>query len=215
VSENAILPGTGDVAERIAQETLTKRSADRSLEVRRLLDAGLEVMIRCGTDARPRVADIVAAAGLSNDAFYRYFASKDMLTTAILEDGMDRLTSYLAHQMDKEQAPERKLRRWVEGILSQAANEGVATSTLAVLWNASQVGTSGDVTRPSANAHLARLLVEPLGLIGSSDPELDATLLAHAVLGTLTDYLWQRTRPNKNEIEHVVCFCLAAATLLP
>ena len=211
MSENAILPGGGEVAARIAQVTLSKQGADRSQEVRRLLDAGLMVMRRCGTDSRPRVADIVTAAGLSNDAFYRYFASKDMLTAAILEDGMERLTNYLSHQMDKEEAAEQKLRRWVEGILSQAANEELASSTLAVLWNASQIGASGDAAPPSANAHLARLLVGPLTELGSSAPQLDATLLAHAVLGTLTDYLWQRKRPSRAEIGQVVRFCLAGA----
>ena len=40
-----------------------------------------------GTTSRPRVADIVAEAGLSNDAFYRHFASKDALVAALVEDG--------------------------------------------------------------------------------------------------------------------------------
>ena len=61
---------------------------------------------RCGTTSRPRVADIVAAAGLSNDAFYRHFASKDALVAAILEDGTARLRSYLDHQMAKARRPE-------------------------------------------------------------------------------------------------------------
>ncbi len=77
--------------------------------------SGRELMARCGTTSRPRVADIVAAAGLSNDAFYRHFSSKDALVAAILEDGTERLTSYLAHQMAKEPTPERQVRRWVDG----------------------------------------------------------------------------------------------------
>jgi len=93
------------VAERIAQRTLAPRGAEYADEVRRLLDAGLEVMRQGGTDRRPRVADIVAEAGLSNDAFYRHFPSKDALVTAILEDGAERLCSYLAHQMTKSPDP--------------------------------------------------------------------------------------------------------------
>src|SRR5262245_61862471 len=108
-----------DVAERIAQQSMAKRGANYADEVRRLLDAGLEVMRRCGTTSRPRVSDIVAAAGCSNDAFYRHFPSKDALVVAILEDGAQRLRSYLSHQMAKEAAPERQVRRWVEGVLAQ------------------------------------------------------------------------------------------------
>src|SRR3954466_920807 len=100
------------VAERIPPQSLSKRGITDAHEVRRLLDAGLEVMRACGTSSRPRVADVVAAAGLSNDAFYRHFASKEMLVAAILEDGAERLASYLAHQMAKERTPEAQVRRW-------------------------------------------------------------------------------------------------------
>src|ERR687897_3086612 len=124
-----------DVADRIAQQTLSTRGAEYATEVRRLLDAALDVMRACGTTSRPRVADIVAAAGLSNDAFYRHFPSKDALVAALLEDGTERLRSYLAHQMAKENTPEGRVRRWVEGVLSQATDEDVAATTLAVLWN--------------------------------------------------------------------------------
>src|SRR5271154_5634951 len=84
-----------DVAGRIVRRTLAKREDQYATEVRRLLDAALEVIRRCGTSSRPRVADIVAEAGLSNDAFYRHFRSKDDLVTAILEDGGERLRGYL------------------------------------------------------------------------------------------------------------------------
>src|SRR5207249_507351 len=104
-----------EVAERIARDTMARRGPDYASEVRRLLDAGLDVMRACGTASRPRVSDIVAAAGLSNDAFYRHFASKDALVAAILEDGAERLTGYLTHQLAKEATPEGKVRRWVEG----------------------------------------------------------------------------------------------------
>src|SRR3954470_23123078 len=130
--QNTSLDGSGKIAERIALRTLGKRGAEYASEVRRLLDAALEVIDRCGTTSRPRVADIVAAAGLSNDAFYRHFASKDALVAAILADGTARLRGYLAHQMDKEAAPEAKVRRWVEGVLAQASDDDSAATTLAV-----------------------------------------------------------------------------------
>src|SRR5215813_13175613 len=96
-----------------AQEALAKREAAYADEVRRLLDAGLDVMRRCGTTSRPRVADIVAAAGLSNDAFYRHFRSKDALVAALVDEGALRLQSYLEHQMSKDASPEAQVRRWV------------------------------------------------------------------------------------------------------
>jgi AcrR family transcriptional regulator len=201
-----------DVATRIAQRTLTRRGSDYASEVRRLLDAALDVMRACGTTSRPRVADIVAAAGLSNDALYRHFPSKDALVAALLEDGTERLQSYLAHQMAKEATAERKVRRWVEGVLSQAADADIAATTLAVLWNGGSVGEGLPSGRPSASRPLATLLRQPFAELGSADPDLDASLAAHAVVGRLSDFLWERSRPSPAAIDHVADVCLAIAT---
>ncbi|MET0728206.1 MAG: helix-turn-helix domain-containing protein [Acidimicrobiales bacterium] len=206
--EKSIPVTPNDVAARIAQQTLAARGADYSVEVRRLLDAGREVMRRNGTSARARVADIVAAAGLSNEAFYRHFTSKDALVAAILEDGTERLKTYLGHQMEREITPEGQVRRWVEGVLSQASNEAIAATALAVLWN----GGSLTAQRAGPSAPLATLLRAPFAELGSADPELDASLAAHAIIGKLTDHLWGETRPTNAETDHGVAFCLGAVT---
>jgi AcrR family transcriptional regulator len=207
--ENQPLASGNDLAGRIAERALAKRGAGYADEVRRLLDAGLAEMQRRGTGARPRVADIVAAAGLSNDAFYRHFPSKDALVAAILEDGAERLRGYLAHQMAKEASAEGKVRRWVQGVLAQAADPDIAASTRAVLRTAGGDGLG--VGHPSMNDPLASLLVTPFGELGSAEPELDASLVAHAVIGQLSDHLHQNTRPSKAVIARVVAFAVATA----
>jgi AcrR family transcriptional regulator len=216
--QNAILAmnqrGDGaedDVAQRVARQTLSKRGAEYAGEVRRLLDAALELMGRCGTESRPRVADIVAAAGLSNEAFYRHFSSKDALVAALLDDGAERLGSYLAHQMEKAATPAAQVQRWVEGVLSQT-DEAIATTTLAVLWNGGGIAQGRATGRHFASAPLATLLREPLAALGSAQPDLDASLVAHATLGLLADHLWQRTRPTAAEIDRITAFFVTAAT---
>jgi AcrR family transcriptional regulator len=131
-----------EIASRIAQRALAKRGAGYAAEVRQLLDAALEVMRTRGPSASPRVADIVARAGLSNEAFYRHFPSKGALVAALLEDGTQRLQSYLAHRMEKEESAQGKVRSWIEGVLKQTSEE-VAGTTRAVLWNAGGVGADG------------------------------------------------------------------------
>lgn len=199
MSQNAI-PGSGDLAQRIAEQTLAKRGAGYTDEVRRLLDAALDLIRQHGTTSRPRVADIVAAAGLSNDAFYRHFRSKDALVAALLEDGTERLAGYLEHQMGKEVAPDAKVRRWVEGVLSQTREE-IAATTLAVLWNGESIGAG---MRHNANAPLAALLHEPFAALGSQQPELDASLVAYAALGKVSEYLWAGQNPGRTQIERMV-----------
>ena len=213
VAKNAIpdSPNGGGVAARIAAQTLAKRSPDYESEVRRLLDAALEVIAKHGTTARARVADIVAAAGLSNDAFYRHFPSKDALVGALIEDGTQRLASYVAHQMAKEPTPEGQVRRWVEGVLSQTKDDTAAT-TLAVVWNGSSFDTGSSAGSHNAAAPLAALLHEPFTALGSTNVELDTSLAAHALLGKLSDYLWARTKPSKSELERITQFCIRTAT---
>jgi AcrR family transcriptional regulator len=201
-----------DLADRIAQQSLAKRSAVYANEVRRLLDAGVETMRRCGTTTRPRVSDIVAEAGLSNEAFYRHFPSKDALVSAILEDGAERLASYVAHQMEKAPTPEEQVRRWVEGVLSQAIDDEIAATTLAVLWNGGNLRQGLTSGTASMNAPLAGLLHEPFSELGSARPGLDASLATHAVIGMLADYLQQGTHPARAEIDHIVGFCLATVS---
>jgi AcrR family transcriptional regulator len=164
-----------------------------------------------GTTSRPRVADIVAAAGLSNDAFYRHFPSKDALVTAILEDGGERLRDYLDHQLAKEKTPEAKVRRWVAGVLAQADTESAAI-TLAVLWNGSGADSGLAAGRHFASAPVASLLHEPFSALGSDTPELDAVLAAHATFGLLSDCVWQRVEPTRAEVDRVTEFCLRAVS---
>ena len=214
---NAILPDGAnpdgaDLAGSIAQQTLAKRGTQYANEVRRLLDAGLEVMRRCGTASSPRVADIVAAAGLSNDAFYRHFASKEALVVAIIEDGAARLASYLDHQMAKARTPQGRVRRWVEGVMSQATDDDVAATTRAVLWNGGHISDSVGSHRPSHAASLATLLRDPFAQLGSTDAVADATLAAHATVGMLSDFLGEGARPTSAEVDHIADFCLAAVT---
>ncbi|WP_237421514.1 TetR/AcrR family transcriptional regulator [Gordonia sp. SID5947] len=195
------------VARRIAARSIAKRESDYADEVGRLIDAGRQVMARSGSASRPRVADIVGAAGLSNDAFYRHFRSKDDLIAAILEDGTDRLCSYLGHQMGKAQEPRERVVRWVEGVLSQAQTDSAQT-TRAVLWNVGSVNQEVMSSPPSVNARLAELLHEPLRELGSGDHVFDARLISNATVGALSDYLWRKESPTARDISRIVAACL-------
>src|SRR3546814_19359568 len=104
-----------------------------------------------------------------------------MLVAAILEDGTERLRSYLAHQMGKAAGPEAKVRAWVAGVLAQAADEEVAAQTVAILWNSLSAATAPGRT-PASNVQ-APLLLEPFSALGSAGPAPARKLAAHAVTG--------------------------------
>jgi len=197
------------VAARTARRSLAKKAEAYTDEVRRLIEAGMAVMVQSGTTASPRVADIVRAAGLSNDAFYRHFASKEDLVATIVEAGALRLVSYLQHQMTKASDPAAQLGWWIDGIMSQARDPVVAEQTRAVLWNGSRVGDQARQSAPSYEL-LTDLLHEPLVGLCSRDPVRDAAAIGQTVMGRMEDFLWQRSAPEPEDIDHLVGFCLGA-----
>lgn len=198
------------VIQRAAQRALLRHQKTYADEVRRLLDAGTEVMRRCGTTKSPRVADIIEHAGLSRDAFYRHFASKEDLVAAIVEAGAWRLVGYVDHQMRKVATPDDKLRQWVTAVMSQAVDPDVARTTRAVLWNGGRAPARTEPGSFDPSAVLAGLLVEPLRELPSPDPARDAAVIGHAVIGTMQTALQQGIIPDAAEVGHLVNFCLAA-----
>jgi AcrR family transcriptional regulator len=198
-----------DVADQIARRSVADREAEYADEVRRLLAAGLAVMVRLGTKSSPRVADVVAEARLSNDVFYRHCRTKDDLVTAILEGGTSQLHRRLVSAMEQADDPAGKVRAWITGLLAQAARAERADAIRAVLWNGARV--SDDTRRRiSARETLAQPLVEPLAQLGSRDPARDALLVCLTSLGRLEHFLWRRETPSTADIDHLVAFCSAA-----
>lgn len=112
--------------------------------------------------------------------------------------------------MSKAPTPDEKVRCWVEGVMSQAADDDLASTTLAVLWNGGTIGGKLGTSRPSTTAPLAALLREPFAARGSADPQADAALAAHAAVGVLSDFLWRQAKPTRAQIDHVTEFCLRA-----
>lgn len=193
------------LVEQAVRRSLQSREEAVRAEVQRLLDATLVVIRHTGVESPPKVADIVAEAGLSNQAFYRHFASRDDLLAAVAEAGAARLVSYLEHQMGKADRPAEQIAAWIRGVLGQAAKPSVARDTRAV------VSSGRRSRRPIAVPHGApALLVEPLRRFGSVDAERDAEVIGAAVFGRLEFHLWVRP-PSEEDTEHLVGFCLAAA----
>jgi AcrR family transcriptional regulator len=118
----------GSVAERTLLRSLGARQALYAGEVRRLIDAAFRVMRETGS-LDPRVEQIVRAAGLSNQAFYRHFRSKGELLLAVLDDGIGQLCAYLGKRMAGADSGEARVREWLAGMLAQALHPAGAAST--------------------------------------------------------------------------------------
>ncbi len=172
------------------------------------MQAAIDVMSE-DPDRSPRVIDIVSRAGLSNSAFYRHFRSKDDLVLAILDDGRRTLLGYLDHLMAEEATGEAKVRRWIEGMMTQAVDPDAALATRAVHVNATRVdGGVGEKGR-RAEADLCASLETALRDAASADPARDAYVIFQAVVGSMTDFLVRQVKPSADDIRHLASFCVA------
>jgi AcrR family transcriptional regulator len=190
--------------DRAVQRRLMNRHELVVDEVRRMLTAGVDLMRNQERPAPPRVADIVAAAGASNDAFYRAFGSRDEFLAAIVDDGARRLLSYVRYQRDGADEPLEQLRRGLNAILKQASDVEVARTTRAVL--ACAPGRRRDSLPQGADLadDLGQLYEAPLRALGSPEPRRDGRVLALAAFGEMERALWAERKPGKADVEYLL-----------
>jgi AcrR family transcriptional regulator len=188
------------------ERALDDRQREATEEVERILAAAVRVMERVAPEP-PRVSDIVAEAGSSNKAFYRYFAGKDDVILAVMERGVAIVVSYLQHQMAKEPTPAGKIARWIEGVLAQVADPHLLSMSRAAAGqlsaNANWRAADDEIMRP-----LRDLLTEPVAALGGKDVRRDADAVFYGTVATMRRYLDSAERPRVDDIAHLVQFCL-------
>lgn len=182
---------------------LDDRHREATEEVERILAAAVRVMERVAPGP-PRVSDIVAEAGSSNKAFYRYFAGKDELILAVMERGVGLVVSYLQHQMAKEVQPADKVVCWIGGTLAQVADPHLISMSRAAAGQMPNWGVADrEMLRP-----LRDLLVEPVTALGSANVDRDVEAVYGCTVATMRRYVGSAERPDREDIEHLVRFCL-------
>ncbi|HEV7581895.1 MAG TPA: TetR/AcrR family transcriptional regulator [Mycobacterium sp.] len=186
------------------ERALDDRQREATEEVERILAAAVRVMERVAPEP-PRVSDIVAEAGSSNKAFYRYFAGKDELILAVMERGVGIVVSYLQHQMAKEPQPRDKIVRWIEGTLAQVAEPHLISKSRAA---AGQMSADWRAVDQEMMRPLRDLLAEPVAALGSNDIERDVEAVFCCTAATMRRYVGSAVRPGPDDIAHVVRFCL-------
>ncbi|UVO13417.1 TetR/AcrR family transcriptional regulator [Mycobacterium sp. SVM_VP21] len=182
------------------------RQREATAEVERILAAAVTVLQRSAPDP-PRVCDIVAEAGSSNKAFYRYFAGKDDVILAVMERGVAIVGSYLEQQLAKESTPVAKVECWIRGALAQLSDPHLLSLSRAA---STQLAVSAERPRSDEDilAPLRDLLTAPISALGGDDPRRDADLVFGATLSTMRGYLNSGRRPKRADVDHLVAFCL-------
>jgi AcrR family transcriptional regulator len=199
------------VAEALADRALDERRAAYADEVRRFIDAAYAVMRATG-DIDPRVGDVVRAAGLSNQAFYRHFKSKDALLLAVLTDGQQRLLATLQTRMARVEPGAPQIAAWIEGVMAQARNPEAAENTRPFAINGARIADRFPEEWSASRERLIAPLRTAVAEAGG-DPDRDADAIYHVTFGEMEDALKRRVHPTREDVNHLVQFALKGAGL--
>ncbi len=98
----------------------------------RILEAAVKVFAKNGFYAT-RVSDVARAAGVADGTIYLYFKSKDELLLSLFEDRVEKLLSYMRHELPKLEGAPKKLRRIIELQLGLLEGERDLAEVLTVI----------------------------------------------------------------------------------
>jgi AcrR family transcriptional regulator len=215
------MPGmTETLARRALDRSATARHAEYVRDVQRIVDATYRLIERTG-GIDPSLREVLAEAGLSTQAFYRFFRSKDELMLVILDDGRRQLLGYLEHRMARATSPADKVRAWIEGVLAQASNPEAASRTRPFLVNQDRLVEAFPAEQQASVDLLVGLLVDSLeelrapgpgrgGRQGVKTTRRDAEAIYRLTLATLHDHLVGGTTPSGEDVDHLVRFAWRA-----
>jgi AcrR family transcriptional regulator len=212
------LPAEADGApralmERTVDRAVAGRYAAAAQEVDQLVEATYRVIERAGS-VNPKIREILTEAGVSTQAFYRHFQSKDELMLVLLDDGRRRLATYLEHQMGKAADPLDQVRAWVVGTLAQVRDPKAAARTRPFARSLGHLQEQyPDEHRDSVEvlvAMLRRAIEQAVeaGRATSSSPGQDATLIYLMTHGLMDRHLRELTAPSKAEVDRAADFAL-------
>jgi AcrR family transcriptional regulator len=205
------------LADRAVERTVAGRRAEYGQEMRRIVDTTFSLIERTGS-LEPSMREILAETGLSTQAFYRYFASKDELMLALLDEGRRRLVETLQRRMSRSSDPSGQIRAWIEGVVAQADNAAVASRTRPWVLSEQRLAELFPREQHTSVELLLGLLAEPITRIQGTKRrlELDATTAASMVyqltFAILRSHLVAGTKPDARATDALVVFCLRGLT---
>jgi AcrR family transcriptional regulator len=202
------------------------RGVERALEPRRrryraefdrLVSAAREVMSDEGT-VDPTVGRILTAAGLSTNAFYRHFPTKDDLLLELVMQAGANTRSYLSHRLAGEDTPRGRVVAWIEGMFDLLRTpSSLRANRPFLLAHPRLVERFPDEIASNIEQLVAPLAaaIEELRPAPGEAALDDARLVYHQVFGILLDRAAMSRLSDAGETARVVEFSLRALLTPP
>lgn len=203
------------LARRAVERAAEQRQAELAEGMQRIVEATYELVEQTGT-VEPPMRQILARTGLSTQAFYRLFRSKDELMLALLDDGRRRLVAHLERRMQRAGSPAGQVRAWIDGVMAQAADTRAASRTRPFVAGEARIAETFPEEHAASVDQLVALLVPPLTALGrgsrangaSTRVQRDAEAVYRLTFATLRDHLLSREKPAPATVEHLVAFAM-------
>jgi len=176
-------------------------------EVRTLIRATSEVMLRKGCTEVPKVSEIVHEAGITNQAFYRHFRSRDDVIVATYEQGLVTVYAYLRHRVGKESSWQGKLDAWIDGILAQIEDPRLADLSTVIQWNVAQIARDKTEIEPVGKNLIRSLLSSIMAEAGVAEPDRQALFVDTLVTGVAAQCMNSGRQPTPADRDALVRFC--------
>ena len=162
--------------------------------------------------------ELVKEAGVALQTFYRYFAGKDQLLLAVVEDMVSESCVEYEQQAQRLNDPVARLRFYVTTVVGPVGTHGPDTAGARFIttehWRLQQLYPDelAQAIRPFTDLLLGELgLAVEAGLLRPANPEYDAWLITQLVMAVYHHYAFATTDESGEEIgEHLWAFCLAA-----
>jgi AcrR family transcriptional regulator len=216
-SESARSAAAGTAVDQTVDRSLEGRRAAAQSEIERLVSAGFRVIERTG-HLEPKVSDILAEAGLSNQAFYRHFRSKHELLVAVLDEGIRGLGRYLAGRVADAATPTEAVREWIRGMAAQAQDPSGAQASRPFalargrLAEAFPAEVSRSERQVTASLRDALHAAHTDGSMPAVDADPDAEALYHLMMGWVESRLVEARIPSDHEVARLEAFAMAGLT---
>jgi AcrR family transcriptional regulator len=177
------------VVDRSVNQASSMRERKKERTRRALVDAAVDLCVRQGYE-NTTVEQISAAADVSARTFSRYFATKEMVFIAVLDDLAAEITAELTAQ--EPALPMEALRAAFVAVLTRLADRPLSGLTTERLVLILQVGFSSPILRQAAidyrSAPAMAALARHVG-VSADDPKLDlaVSLFSTTIVSACSD----------------------------
>jgi AcrR family transcriptional regulator len=162
------------------------------------------------------VRELLALAGVSNRAFYRYFPTKEALVAAVADEVYHNLLRAQAAAVANVSDPVEQLRVWIDVALSRAVDPEMASQGRVFVAREARLREQ----HPDLHRSVGRTMSnEVLGIVvrgivtgafAAGTGVAEARLIVRLTIATLQQHVLAGTTPSAAERDALVAFVVAA-----